>query len=103
MVVGVQETRASKNTKTTPCKVQIIDEFHPAWREVDLQGRLTRRAKQAQDCIIAACEFAVAPDAIKPPDGRSGSRRADSSFPSQNCMLDVRIRLPSAQARHGNE
>ena len=50
-----------KNAKTTPCTVQIIEEFRPGMAaSLAREGRLTRRAKQAQDCTIPACEFAVA-------------------------------------------
>ncbi len=43
----------TKNAKTTPCTVQIIEEFRAAWLEPLQQRRLTRRAKQAHDGMIA--------------------------------------------------
>src|SRR6266702_4307550 len=43
----------TKNAKTTPCTVQIIEEFGAEWLEPLPPGGLTRRAKQEHDAIIA--------------------------------------------------
>jgi hypothetical protein len=99
----VAGTLFKKARKQPHAKYKSLKNFVGHGARFYLQGRLTRRAKQAQDCMIANCEFAVEPDAINRSAGRSGSRCATSSSRSQNCMLDIRICLPSGQARHGHE
>jgi hypothetical protein len=54
---------ANKTAKTTPCTVQIIEEFGAARDERLSQRRLTRRAKQAHDVIIADRDLARTPNA----------------------------------------
>ena len=83
----------TKNAKTTPCTVQIIEEFRPARREPRQRRRLTRRARQSQDCMIAAWELAVEPT---PLTVRKASLFSDGTPPNWQAGLVTAARPPHA-------
>src|SRR3954471_3333627 len=88
--------RSKKNAKTTPCTVQIIEEFAPRGGCPARKDGLTRRAKQAQNCMIPDFESASRADAVSGSDGM-----ADRTFSRR--MFDTRIdsRLAAERHRHG--